>query len=145
MKAPNTITIIYLWYFIPTLLFPFIILLYIFLPCHILSYYVFSCYVLSCPVVWCPPPLIAFLSTLSISFPMTFHQRRSLFYVTDSNAKSSPDLCAFTRIQNLIDYFHMRLTEIFIFFSVCFSFQSVLPSFSTSPSLTDLFPHFLDI
>ena len=113
--------------------------------CAVLCCGVVWCGVVWCGVVWCPPPLIAFLSTLSISFPMTFHKRRSLFSVADADAKSSPDLCAFTRIQILINHFHMRFTEIFIFLSVYFSFQSILPSFSTSPSLTDLFPHFLDI
>ena len=77
-------------------------LLFLVLSCPVLSCPVLSCGVVWCGVVWCPPPLIAFLSTLSISFPMTFHKRRSLFSVTDANTKSSPDRCAFTWIQILI-------------------------------------------
>ena len=77
-------------------------LLFLVLSCPVVWCGVVWCGVVWCGVVWCPPPLIAFLSTLSISFPMTFHKRRSLFSVTDANTKSSPDRCAFTWIQILI-------------------------------------------
>ena len=109
------------------------------------SHSVLLCFFLLCLVLSCGVVSSSTYRISQHSFNLLSCERRSLFSVTDSNAKSSPDLCAFTWIQILIKYFHMRLTEIFIFLSVCFSFQSTIPSFSTSPSLTDLFPHFLDI